>query len=523
MVTTTKHSSSITKLRALTTNPVVIATIAAALLTLGSFGGGAVRYRGGVLDALGLNFFAYGHGQGFSNTVLAMGLIWLVVSWVLLGRSLFRRREGVEKRFSLVKHTLYATVLPLLFAAPIMSRDVYSYLMQGAMLRDGFDPYTEGAAVNPGPMLLEVSHDWRNTTTPYGPLHLWIGDIVTSIVGDNVTLGVIAYKLLSVAGFLAIAFAVPAIAGHFGADRAVALWLGVANPVMIIHMIGGMHNESLMVGLVSIGLLLALKNRFASGIAVIAVAVALKATAAIALPFVVWIGMHHLAGLLAKRQGNSAPTVGQRIIGFIASGAVGLLITGAVVSVVTWASGASWGWISEISGNSKVINPLAMPSLGASLISMVAGVFTDEFDYNAVVGVLRTVSMVLMLIGLVACWWLFRQSPRRAIMGTAAAYAVAFVFNSVTLPWYYASLITLIGTFKPPLWLIKFTTGASVFIAIMFSGSGNHQLYNIPWVIGGLLIAWGAIFVIFEKKAPDNPSHGPTRSQASGSSTELSA
>ena len=107
-------------------------------------------------------------------------------------------------------------------------RDVYSYLMQGAMQRDGFDPYTQGAAVNPGPYLLEVSHDWRNTTTPYGPLHLWIGEGVTRLVGDNVTAGVLVYKLISVLGFVAIAWAVPRIARELGGDPALALWLGVA-------------------------------------------------------------------------------------------------------------------------------------------------------------------------------------------------------------------------------------------------------------------------------------------------------
>lgn len=484
------------------TNPVLLGGLAGLLLMLGSFGGGAIRYRGGVLDALGLNFLAFGHGQGISNTVLFVGQLLLVGAWVHLGRQLFLKKEGGDAtgvaHLAVVKRTLMATIMPLLLAAPMMSRDVYSYLMQGAMLRDGFDPYTEGAAINPGPMLLEVSHDWRNTTTPYGPLHLWIGDMITTVVGDNVTLGVIAYKLLSVIGFIAIAWSVMKIAEHFGANQAVAVWIGVANPVMIIHMIGGMHNESLMVGLVSLGLLFVLKKRFVSGVALIAIAVSLKATAAIALPFVVWIGMHHFAGYLAKKKDQGSPTVLQQISAFVSAGAVGVAITGVVVSVITWLSGASWGWVSEISGNSKVINPLAFPSLIASIITMAGKVFVEDFNYNAVVGVVRTISMVLMLVGLVLCWWFFRKNERQAIAGTTAAYAVAFVFNSVTLPWYYASLISLLGTFRPPMWLIRFSAGASVFIALMFTGSGNHQLYNIVTVIVSLIIAWLATVVIFD-------------------------
>ena len=34
---------------------------------------------------------------------------------------------------------------PLLLSVPVFSRDTYSYLAQGALLRDGFDPYLVGA------------------------------------------------------------------------------------------------------------------------------------------------------------------------------------------------------------------------------------------------------------------------------------------------------------------------------------------------------------------------------------------
>ncbi|MBK4147408.1 alpha-(1-_6)-mannopyranosyltransferase A, partial [Corynebacterium macginleyi] len=86
---------------------------------------------------------------------------------------------------------------------------------------------------------------------------------------------------------------------------------------------------------------------------------------------------------------------------------------------------------------------------------------------------------------------------RDAIMGTAAAYQVAFVFNSVTLPWYYTSIFTLMGTFRPPLWLLKFTSGVTLFISLSFSGDGNHQLYNWFWVIGVIVLSWSATQWLF--------------------------
>lgn len=450
--------------------------IGAVLLLLGSFGGGATRNRGGVLEALDLDFLAYGHGAGISNVIFWAGVVTLLLAWAVLGRRhVLPQEAGAEKR---VRTALWAWVLPLVPAAPMLSRDVYSYLMQGAMLRDGYDPYTQGAAVNPGPFLLEVSHDWRNTTTPYGPLHLWIGEGVTRLVGENVTAGVVVYKLISVLGFAAIAWAVPRIARALGGDPALALWFGVANPVMILHMVGGMHNESVMVGLVSLGLLACLHHRFLVGVALIATAVSLKATAAIALPFVVWLATLHYSRRI------------NRVLAFLLSGLVGVIETLTVVAAVTWLSGASWGWLSEISGNSKVINPLALPSLLASGLTWLIQVFWTSFEYNTALGVLRPISMVLMLAGLVVVWWLFRQNARRAIAGTALAYQVAFVFNSVTLPWYYASVITLVGAVRPPEWVLRLAVGASVVVTLAFTGSGNHQLYNTWWMAGVFVLAW---------------------------------
>lgn len=476
---------------------------ASCILLFASFSGGATRNRGGLLEALNIGFLSYGHGRNLGLALYWVGIFLLAAAWVLAGRTIIRpqltnpRPKGGLRD---IQRILFAWVTPLVFAGPLASRDVYSYLMQGAMVRDGFDPYTEGAAVNPGPFLLEVSQDWRNTTTPYGPLHLWIGELVTGLVGDNVAAGVAAYKVLSLLGFITIAWSIPRIASKLGADPAVALWLGVANPVIILHLIGGMHNESLMVGLVSIGLLAALNRHFHAALLLVGTAVAMKATAVIAAPFIVWMMLHYYAP-----KGSSK---WRSLSVFVLSGLIALVEIIAAVALITWISGTSWGWLSQVSGNSKVINPLAGPTLATDVIFPAVQIFMPDASYNAILAVLRSIAMACMLIGLVVVWWLCRKDDRDAVMGTAAAYQVAFVFNAVTLPWYYASIFTLMGTFRPPLWLIKFASGVALFIGVSFSGDGNHQLYNWFWVIGMIVVAWFAIQWIFEgvpkKRQPEH-------------------
>lgn len=483
-------------------HPLTLGIVSTVILLLASFGGGSTRNRGGALEALNLGFVSYGHGRNVSMLLFWIGLFGLVAAWVIAGRQLVvpQLRDPAAEKFATMRRWMWLWIAPLTLAGPLASRDVYSYLMQGAMVRDGFDPYSEGAAVNPGPFLLEVSHDWRNTTTPYGPLHLWLGEGIVTIADNKVWLGIVLFKIVSLLGFAAIAWSVPKIAEHLGVNPTLALWLGVANPVMILHLIGGMHNESIMVALVSVGLLLALRQRFVAGIALIAIAVALKATAFIAMPFVVWMMVNHYA---PRDNSRGQASMWKQLGAFVASGAVMVIETVAVVAAITWASGTSSGWIFEITGNSKVINPLAGPTLLADVLTPFFQFFNEDLTYNAVIALFRTGSMVLMLAGMVATWWFFRQDNNRAIMGTAAAYQVAFIFNSVTLPWYYASVITLVAAARMPLLVTKIATAASLFVAVSFSGDGNHQLYNWWWIIVTGIIAWATTSWIYnELKAP---------------------
>ncbi len=465
----------------------------AALIAVGSYGGGATRYRGGIVSALGLDWITYGHGFFLFETIIWIGIALLVASWLMLGRELvFAKKlsgpDDAEGILSVLNRNLIAWLVPLSLAGPVFSRDVYSYLMQGAMVRDGFDPYTEGAAVNPGPMLLEVSADWRNTTTPYGPLHLGIGDAITSVVGDNITVGVIAYRILCLIGFAAIAWSVPRIARALGGNVALAQWLGVLNPLVLLHLIAGLHNEALMVGIVSLALVAALEMERYRGAVVAAVAigvgVALKATAVLALPFIVWIVLTRREPLADFR------SVVRRLPGLVGIGLALVAVMVATLAAVTWLVGSSWGWVSEISGNTKVINPLAAPSAVAGVISGIVFWFNEDITFNIIVSYARKVSTVIMLVGLVASWLYFRKSPRHNVAGMIAAYVVACVFNAVALPWYYASLLTPMGTIRPPRWVIQATVLFTFILSLSFAGGGNHRFYDFPWMIVITVVGW---------------------------------
>ncbi|MDN6387759.1 MAG: polyprenol phosphomannose-dependent alpha 1,6 mannosyltransferase MptB, partial [Corynebacterium sp.] len=260
---------------------VILGAVGSVLLALCSHSVGATRNRGGLLQELGWSNLGFGHLYGIVVVFMWVAILLMITSWIVrLGE-----RLGAS--------TIVAWVAPLFFAGPLMSRDIYSYLMQGTLARDGLNAYAVGASANPGRMFFEVSGDWRNTTTPYGPLHLWIGDGITRITGDNITAGIIAYKILSLASFAVLVWAVAGLARSIGSSPELAVWIGVANPLAVIHFIGGMHNEVTMMALVCTGLYLGFRAAPVRGLvygsALVGAGVALKATALFALPFLVWV------------------------------------------------------------------------------------------------------------------------------------------------------------------------------------------------------------------------------------------
>ena len=484
--------------------PLCLGTFASFLLMVSSWSSGAQRTRGGIVRYLNLDWIMYGHIKGIGFVLSWIGLGLLLYSWCVWGRIVYHTSPGVRESVM----TLVAWITPLLFASPMYSRDVYSYLVQGAMVRDGFDPYKDGAAVNPGPMLLEVSPDWRNTTTPYGPLHLWIGDGITSLVGSNITIGVFLYKFISMAGYAAIAWAIVSISRHIGGSPTEALWLGVANPLVFLHLVGGMHNESVMVAFSCVGLVFALRRRPLWGALFIGIGFSLKATALVALPFLVWIAMRN-QGITASASSLCSPrqtvkSLRRAILSFLFYGTTSLTIVCSVLTAITYMSGSSWGWVSQLSGNTKVINLLALPSLLAQFTAAFAASFFPGATFNSVLSTYRSVSMGVMGILLVIVWWRFRQTPRRAIEGAAWAYLITCIFNAVTLPWYYAAGAVLVGTFRPSPRITHFTVIASLVVAGSFTGSGNNWLYRWSWMWIVITIAFMLYFGAFRGSEDGN-------------------
>ena len=440
--------------------PALLGFLGAALIAIGGVGAGSTRQRDPLLESAHLSWLRFGHGVVVSSILLWLGVGLILAAWLWLGRRLIDGR-GVSE-YTLIASTGF-WLAPLMCSVPLFSRDAYSYLAQGALLRDGFDPYSVGPIENPNPLLDDVSSVWTTTPAPYGPAFILIAKFVTLIAGDNVVPVTILLRLCMLPGLALLIWAAPRVARHVGASGAVALWICVLNPLVIVHLMGGVHNEMLMIGLMMAGIALTLSRHHSSGAALIAVAVAIKATAMLALPFMVWVWMRHLPG--------------NRLRAFAVASAASITTLGVVFAVLSGLAGVGLGWLTALAGSARVINWLTIPTAVANLANAIGGAFLPVSFYG-VLDATRLIGMVVIAITLPLLWWRFRHTDREALQGIAWAMVVVVLFAPAALPWYYTWPLAVASALVQSRPAIALIAGFSTWIMVIFKPDGAHGMYS---------------------------------------------
>lgn len=328
-----------------------------------------------------------------------------------------RDRTDLTARWVLVTSVLW--LLPFLFVPPYGSRDVYSYACQGYLYLHGVNPYAHGVQALPCPWLDGVSPIWRDTTAPYGPLFVLISGFAVWIGAGSFAATLAVFRVVAVLGVAGVAAGVPAIARRCGVPTGRALWVALAGPLIGAHLVGGPHNDALMVGLLVAGFALALSPRLSlralAGL-LLGLAVAIKVTAIVVIPFAVL--------LVVGRPVRLRPAV--VLAGSSLAGLVGL----------TAASGLGFGWIAAMLNTKDLVQFTSPPTAVGMTVTYAGKLFAGGFD---AVPAIRVLATVVFLIILVALWWRAARSAtpvesalRLGAYALGATVALAPYFH----PWY---------------------------------------------------------------------------------------
>jgi alpha-1,6-mannosyltransferase len=166
----------------------------------------------------------------------------------------------------------------------VFSTDIYSYVdyaRLGAL--HGLDPYRAIPAQVPHDPVFPYIH-WRTTPSAYGPLFTLASYPLGLLSPGGAVVG---FKALAAASSLGCVALIWRIAGQLGRARTTAIAMFGLNPLVLVWTVGGGHNDLTMLLLTLAGITLVLGAREIAGGAALVAAVAVKASAGLAIPFVV--------------------------------------------------------------------------------------------------------------------------------------------------------------------------------------------------------------------------------------------
>ncbi|MCC3270004.1 polyprenol phosphomannose-dependent alpha 1,6 mannosyltransferase MptB [Arthrobacter gengyunqii] len=359
-------------------------------------------------------------GAVLSVFLLALGGMLLVRSWLRLGQRI--TSWGPEARPVVLKATI-AWAAPMCVALPLFSRDVFAYIAQGLVMVSGLDPYKDGYSQISNYVQIGADDLWAQSPTPYGPIFLWLEELVVRVTGGQPEYSILLFRLISLIGVALCVYYVPKLAELHNINPNRALWLTTANPLFLTTFIASIHNDALMIGLALAGLYLAATKRAIPGILLITLSVGIKPITLILLPFV---------GLMWAGKGASWPR--KFLYWFMTAGiSLGLLWILGIVN------GLGFGWVGALSTPGSVwIWYAPVGFLGMLVATLGNALGLPGWTFADIV---HTVGRVASL--LIVFWQMFVGEYSKLVRRLALAFAAIVMLAPMIQSWYVVWLIPL--------------------------------------------------------------------------------
>ncbi len=429
------------------------------------------------MRALGLDNWP---AKAFGTALVVAGVALLVEAWFRLRPSLYHE----------VKHwpiTLLWSV-PLLLAPPIFSHDAYAYAAEGWLLRNGLDPYTNAISVLPGPFADQAAWLWRYTTAMYPPLSLEMFHGLVILAGNNPYYSAIAMRIPALLGVGLIAYFLPRLAVRMRADPQMTAWFSTINPLVIIDLVGGAHNDALMMGLVVLALWLAFNDKFWWAAVTVGTAACIKQPAILVFYAVALINHPWLT----LRWRDTSRALGRLTLS--------LAVSVATFVAISLATGLGFGWISAADVPGKVITLAPFTLVGAGL-RYVFEFFGQPAAGQLVMDGLRFLGLALTVV--IIGWLALTVGRRKPVTFLSWSYLV-FAFGGIALNSWYLTWGGLLLPLTKPTERIT-GTAVTVTTVLLAYGAGNLAWRNDAVALGFAALA--LMLVLLYRHAQERKAH----------------
>jgi hypothetical protein len=388
--------------------------------------------------------------------VLAVSL--LALSWLGLITRIERSTLSERERLRAVLATAALWFAPLMFGPPLLSSDLYSYAAEGAMVTQHLDPTVDGMyKLHFGDYVSRTDPVWRGNLhdksfgNPYGPVQMGTAAAIVDLSGHDVELTLWLMRVLALVSVLASSWGLWQIARHFGVDPPTAVAIGIANPIAVLHLVGGAHNDALLMALLVTGCAFALRKRWALGVVFIALAAGVKPPAAAAVVYLGW----QRAGISAVLK-DRLRSVGRAVV---ATAAIALSLCAVIGISLT-------GWIQSIQNSGRTMGTLSFTTRVGYVISSLCRAIGLPSQDSTWIAIFRLGG--LALAGALCIWMLGRVERIGAIQCAAIAMMAVVLLGPVVWPWYLAPAIAMLGAagvgrWRPALLVLTISFAFEVF------------------------------------------------------------
>ena len=220
----------------------------------------------------------------------------------------------------------------------------------------------------------------------------------------------------------------------------------------------------------------------------------MKATAVLALPFMVWVWMRHLAG--------------NRLRAFAIASAGSLATLIAVFAVLSALAGVGLGWLTALAGSVKIINWLTVPTAVANLQRRGRPVHAGELLCHSrgdpPGGHHHHPGFTSVVVAI---------PPRRpgGPTGHRVGDAGGGAFVPAALPWYPLHLAVGRGVGAGPSRSGRspLIAGFSTWIMVIFKPDGSHGMYSWVHVLLATACGLAAWYSLQRADSWRNPTAGP--------------
>lgn len=369
-----------------------------------------------------LGFWRRPAGQHLAKSLALLGSVLMFWCWIQLHPAV----SGLRLRGFVAICVLWT--LPLLLIPPFATADPYAYAAQGWILAQGGNPYLVPMGT-PSPFTFGVYPAWAPTTAVYPPWALFVQQFLVEVTHAHWYWSVAAMRLVALVGVAVMIAVAGPLARSVGVGESVAQWAIAANPLVLLQLIGGSHNDALMIGLMMAALWAARRHGLVAGALGIGVATCFKQSAALAGLTMVLLAMQRRppkATLGPSAQGMPPLRWHLAVAGRVI---VAALIAGAFFAATSKLSGIGLGWMRDSAGAPGLVISHAPISWLSQLAVGPLGL--DPGIVSPAVTALCGLAMVATGI------WLYLRFAHRKPLTLGAGALLAFgLLSPAVQPWY---------------------------------------------------------------------------------------